>query len=377
MKTVKNLVLLLVVSLPLLSLGQATRIVIAAGTPEDKALQTISAETDAQARLGMLEQFNKDYASNKSAVAYGYWQMLQAYQALGQNDKALEIGEKALALEPANLEILGSLAGVAESVRKFGKVIDYAAQGGKAFNGIATEPKPADVSAQEWAGHVTQDQTAYRPSYEYLEAAAVNAIGNESDPKARLAMIEKFTPAFPDTRFETQVSQLTMASLQTLNDPAKSISFGEKALKSNPENVQTLLLLANAYVDENKNLTKSIEYAQKAVKLSTAKTEPSADEKLTAGMAKSTLGWAYLKQDKAALAAPELKDALSLLSDNQPLLEEALYRAGFAYGKLGRKVEAQDALQKCIAMKGPFEKYAQDLLTKVNATRGAKPAAKK
>jgi tetratricopeptide (TPR) repeat protein len=367
MKTRWIFVAVLVLSLSLFGFGQASRIVIGAGTPEDKALQTISSENDPQKRLAMLEQFNKDFSSNPSAVAYGHWQILQAYQGLSEFDKAIAAGEKAMELAPGNLEILGSLCGVAESAKQYGKMVDYAARGGKAFNGIATQTKPSDMSDHDWANRIEQDQTAYRQSYEYLEAAAVNAIGNESDPKKRLAMVEKFSPAFPNSKFEVQVTQLTMASLQALNDPAKSIDFGEKALKSNPGNVSTLLLLANAYVDENKNLVKAVEYGQKAVKLSAVTPESSPDDKLTAGMAKSTLGWAYLKQDKATLAAPELKDAVGLLSDNAPLLEEAYYRAGFAYAKLGKKTEAQDVLQKCIAMKGPFEKYAQDLITKVNA----------
>lgn len=360
-------IVVLLLSLSVAGMSQATRIVIGAGSEEDKALQTISAETDAQKRLALLEQFNKDFASNKPAVAYGYWQMLQAYQSLSQFDKAMTAGEKAMELAPGNLEILGSLCGVAENLRDYSKMVDYAARGGKAYNGIATQKKPDGMSDQDWASRVESDQSSYRSSYEYLEAAAVNAIGNESDPKKRLALIEKFSPAFPNSRYETEVSQLTMAALQGLNDPAKSIQFGEKALKANPDNVSTLLLLANAYVDENKNLLKAVEYAQKAVKLTAVKDETSPDQKLSAGMAKSTLGWAYLKQDKASLAAPELKDAVALLADNAPLLEEAYYRAGFAYAKLGKKADAQDVLQKCVAMKGPFEKYARDLLNEVNS----------
>jgi tetratricopeptide (TPR) repeat protein len=365
MKARGILIVVFILAFSLLGFGQATRIVIGAGTPQDTDLQTIGAETDAQKRLVLLEQFNKDYASNQTAVAYGYWQMLQAYQGLSQFDKALAAGEKAMELAPGNLEILSSLCGVAESMREYGKMVDYASKGGKAFNGIAAQPKPAEMSDHDWANRIEQDQTSYRQSYEYLEAAAVNAIGSEGDGKKRLAMVEKFSVA--NSKFEVEVSQLTMAALQGLNDPAKSIQFGEKALKSNPENVSTLLLLANAYVDENKNLAKAVEYGQKAVKLSPTTADSSPDQKLTAGMAKSTLGWAYLKQDKAALAAPELKDATGLLSENAPLLEEAYYRAGFAYAKLGRKPEAQDVLQKCLAMKGPFAKYAQDLLTQVNA----------
>jgi tetratricopeptide (TPR) repeat protein len=374
MKITRSFILTLALVLPIVGFAQASRIILGAGSPEDKALQEIGGEADAGKRLALLEQFNKDFASNKNAVAYGYWQMLQAYQSLGNNAKALEVGEKAIELAPGNLEILGSLAGVAQSAGENVKTVDYAARGGTAFNGIAKQPKPADLSPEQWAANIEQEQTSYRQSYEYLEAQAMNAISTENDSKKRLPMIEKFSGAFPNSRFDVQISQLAMAALQTLNDPAKSIEFGERALKTNPNSVPTLLLLANAYVDQNKNLAKSVEYAQKAVKLSPAAADANPDQKLNAGMARSTLGWAYLKQDNAAQAAPELKQAVTLLADNPPLLEEALYRAGFAYGKLGKKTEAQQALQQCIAIKGPFEKYAQDLLTKVNAVGRKAPA---
>src|SRR5690348_4605666 len=85
--------------------AQVERIVIAAGTDEDHDLQTINNEQDAAKRLAMYEDFVKKFSSNPQAVAYGNWQLAQAYQGSGDFQKALDCGDKALAVSPHNLDI--------------------------------------------------------------------------------------------------------------------------------------------------------------------------------------------------------------------------------------------------------------------------------
>ncbi|MGC2195531.1 MAG: hypothetical protein WA628_12710, partial [Terriglobales bacterium] len=71
---------LVVIVLVSLSYAQLDRIVIAAGTPEDQALQDISKETDAQKKIPLYEGFLQKFSSNPAAVAYGNWQISQSYQ---------------------------------------------------------------------------------------------------------------------------------------------------------------------------------------------------------------------------------------------------------------------------------------------------------
>ena len=54
-----------------LSLCQIDNIVIAAGTPEDQALQAITKEPDDQKKLAMYEDFLKQFSSNPAAAASG------------------------------------------------------------------------------------------------------------------------------------------------------------------------------------------------------------------------------------------------------------------------------------------------------------------
>ncbi len=190
-----------------------------------------------------------------------------------------------------------------------------------------------------------------------------------------MADIEKYSAAFPDSKFQDQVSSYAMYTLGPgqLNDQARLFAYGEKTLAANPNSLPALLLLAGSYVDDAKpgSLGKAITYSQKAIAVAKAD-EPDADKsrKLSAGVAHSTLGYAYMKQDKTAAAIPELKAAAGLLKgQDEQQYAIALYRLGFAYAKLNRVSEARDVLTEAVKISGLVQAMSQDLLTKVNAAR--------
>jgi len=353
--------------------AQVEKIVIPAGTPEDQALQAISKEEDAQKKATMYQEFVQKFSSNPAAVAYGNWQLSQYYQGAGDLQKALDYGDKALAGTPHNLDILVSQVGVAQQMKSHAKAMEYAARGGQAYNSIAKQTKPAEMSDQDFASRIEDEKNSSKNSYEFLEAAAYNVIAGENDAKARMAYIERFTPAFPNSRFEEPVTSYAMVSLSELKDTPRLISFGEKILAANPNSLPALVLLANTYVDDPKpaSLGKAIMYSQKAIQVAKADA-PDADRsrKLSAGMAHSTLGYAYIKQDKTAGAIPELKAASSLLKgQDEQRYAVAMYHLGFAYAKLNRVDDARTALTEAAHISGPIQQPSQDLLAKVNAAR--------
>jgi tetratricopeptide (TPR) repeat protein len=373
----RNLLLpaLIVLFSSLVAYAQIDRIVIPAGTPEDQALNAISSEQDVQKKLAMYEDFVQKFSSSPAAVAYGNWQLAQSYQASGDLQKALDYGDKALAASPHNLDILVSQASIAQQMKNNARILDCAAKGGEAYNSVAKQPKPEGMSDQDFAARVEEDKNAAKNSYEFLEAAGFNAIADEKDAKARMGYIERFNAAFPDSKFADQVAQYVMYTLGPgqLNDPARLIAYGEKALAADPNSIPTLLLLANTYVEENKPaaLSKAVTYSQKVIELAKADA-PDADRsrKLSAGVAHSTLGHALINQEKAAAAVPELKSAAELLKgQDEVTYATALYFLGFAYGKLNKTTEAREVLMEAVKIPGPVQKQAQDLLTTVNRAR--------
>jgi tetratricopeptide (TPR) repeat protein len=351
--------------------AQLDKIMIPAGTPEDQALQAISNEPDAQKKTAMYEDFVQKFSSNPAAVAYGNWQISQFYQSSGDVEKGLSYGDKALASAPNNLDILVSQTNLAQQAKSNAKVMDYATRGGQAYNAVAQQPKPADVSDEQWAVNLADAKESNKSSYEFLETAAFNAIADEKDAKTRMSYIERFTPAFPASRFDEQVTQYALFTLGQLNDSARLFSYGDKALAANPNSMPTMLLLANAYVEDSRpaSWAKAITYSQKVIAMAKGDA-PDADKshKLSAGVAHSTLGYAYAKQEKPAAAIPELKAAAALLKgQDDTSYATALYRLGWAYGKTNRIAEARAVLEEAIKIPGPLQAPSQELLNKVNS----------
>lgn len=71
MKVPSVRLLALLVVLTSLAYSQVEKLAIPAGTPEDKDLNLISSEQDAQKKLAMYQDFLAKYASDPMAVAYG------------------------------------------------------------------------------------------------------------------------------------------------------------------------------------------------------------------------------------------------------------------------------------------------------------------
>lgn len=355
--------------------AQVDKLVIPAGTPEDKALTAINAEQDAQKRVAMYQDFLQQFGSNPTAVAYGTWQLSQFYQTSGDLQKAAEYGDKAVAGAPHNLDILLSQVTIAQGLKDNARMFKYAVQGGDVFNLIAKQPKPTDVSDEQFARTIASEKEESQSSYEFFESAAFNAIATESDGKTRMDEIDQFTPVFPKSKFDEQIASYAMLSLSQLKDNKRLNEYAEKALAANPDNVPALLLIANAYVDSSEpgSAAKALTYAQRAIVAAKAD-DPNADKskKISAGVAHSIAGRAYAKQEKTAQSITELKSATSLLKgqDDQQY-GVAAYYLGWNYAKVNRLTEARAALNEAAAVAGPGQQPAKDLLTKVNTARAA------
>jgi tetratricopeptide (TPR) repeat protein len=353
--------------------AQLDHIAIAAGTDEDKALQAITSEQDPQKKLAMYGDFVQKFSANPSAVAYGNWQIAQAYQATGDVQKALDYGDKALVGAPHNLDILVLQASLAQQAKNNSKLIDYAAKGGEVCHSIGKQPKPDGVSDADFAQQVNDDKAAAQSSCDFLETSGFNAIQTDTDPKSRMADIEKFNAAFPDSKFQETVSTYALDALGQLKDSARLVDYAGKILTANPNSMPALLLLANFYGDDSKpgSTAKAITYSQKLIDVAKPDT-PDADKsrKVYAGVGHNTLGFAYLKQEKTLSAIPELKTAAALLKGQEDQqYARALYGLGFAYGKLNKLTEARDVLTEAVRIQSPWQALSQDLLTKVNAAR--------
>lgn len=367
--------LLVIGTLP--SAAQVQSLLIPAGTPEDEAIQSITKEPDDTKRLAMWEQFVSKFTSNPAAVAYGNSQIAQQYLSTGDASKALAYGDKAMAAVPNNLDILMAQTMASQQLKDDAKILHYAVLGGKAISGIKKTPAPAGVEAADWALKLDAQRASYQQQFEFFDGAAYNAVSGEQNAKKRVEYAQQYVAAFPDGRYADQVHQVVITSLLQAGDFATLAKYGDTALAANPNNVATLSLLAYALVEDsnprNPYLDKAMEHARKAIELGKADApETDRSTKLSVGLAHEALGYALMKKpDKTAASIAEFKSASNLLKDDPGSHEVVLFRMGYAYAKLKRYGEARETLNEVIAMKGPFEKQAKDLLGKVNAAGSA------
>ena len=368
MRTLRYFAIIVLVTLPAFS---QSKIAIPAGTPEDKALTEISQQTDAAKRLSMLEDFVKQYASNPAAVAYGNWQLSQQY-VTSDPAKAMDYGDKALAAMPDVLDILQTQADLAQQTKDYSRVVDYATRGAVVIKNIEKQPKPEGMSDDEFKSQVASDKAAAAPTYEYLGAAAYNAMAAEPDAKKRIVEIERFTEAFQGSKLIDNANLLAVATYQELNQMPQLIAFGEKSLAANPKNATMLELLANAFAEDPKgtNLAQADTYSRQAIELLKADTSTTAESRqITEGFAHQILGYTLLRQEKRAAAIVELKTASTMLKSDPAKYSITLYRLGYAYALDKQNANAKQVLTECVSVDGPFKDAARDLLNKVNAAR--------
>lgn len=356
-------------SLSLAARGQVSTITIPAGSPEDVALQQISNESDPAKRVAELNDFVQKFSSNPGAVAYGYWQLAQIASAANQFTESLADGDKALAAQPQNVEILAMQAGTAQQLKAGAKTFDYAERGGQAYNGITSAPKPAGMSDDTWQAQIADDRHTNQPSYEYLQATAFNVIAAEPSPKRQMNYIQRFNSAFPDSKYQDQISEYAILTLQKLDDVPNAIAYGEAVLAQKPDDLPALLMMANTYTQsKDVNLEKGLAYARHAVKVADADA-PDADakRKLSGGLAYADLGFALLKKNDAAAAIPELRHGAVLLKGNAAARAPVLFGLGQAYTKLAQYPEAKQFLNEAAQIPGPAQEPARDLLAKIIA----------
>jgi tetratricopeptide (TPR) repeat protein len=195
------------------------------------------------------------------------------------------------------------------------------------------------------------------------------------------AFLDKSSPQF--SAFMDQSEQRILAfhqaiiqSYQQLNDSAKMMEWGEKALGFKPDDINTLTMLSNVMAERppsnegerTKHMKRAEELANQAIAalpafLSSPEASnipETAKSDLTA-QAHYTLGLIYLHQKRLGSAQQEFLTALKSKS-NDPV---SYYRLGIAYVQDMKNDQAMEALGKSVFLKGVSEAGAREILTQL------------
>jgi hypothetical protein len=344
------------------------RLPVVMNTPEDKLMLAVNGADTPQAQVDALTKFSTDNATSTFMPCVNEY-LTMTYVKLQNFDMAIAAGEKDLAANylDVNLDVnlLKAYVGA-------GKATD------SAFDLINKSPQlihdEAQTSSAANAAETAKDVRAY------VEYAFFQLIPRVPDATKRIAYLDGFVKAFPDTANMNQVNVQYFAAYQMANQPDKMFEYGEKAVTSDPNNVSTLNLVADAYAtSQTPHLDKAAEYAQKALTLASSAQKPEgmtddqfkASNNLELGLAHSTLGYVDMQKGarthRVADAIKELKTASELLAGNPALQARALYFLGYSY-ELEYPANhhlAAEALTQAAALQTPWQAQANDLLEKV------------
>jgi tetratricopeptide (TPR) repeat protein len=339
-----------------------------ADSPDGKLLQQSLQENDPAKKLELMNQYISQFADKQEATEWVLSQMQPAYQKTGNYDKAIEVGEKLLAVDPDDLDAAYGNLKAAEAKKDPAAVLKWSAQTSQIARKVMKSSKPPNGDPDEWkqaVDYATQVDT-------YTEYALYLAALQSTDAATIMQMTETLEQRNPQSQYIPQLMEKYAAAARQAKALPKAVEFGERAFARNQFNGDMLLAMAD-YRMQQQQFDKALTYSTKAVELMTSQPKPEgvpdADwEKRKAsiiGLGNWMSGVTLSSQNKYASADKALRAALPYIKDNDQLMAQALFHLGLVNYKMGQtsksKTQIADAVKfstQSGAIKSPFQAQA-------------------
>jgi tetratricopeptide (TPR) repeat protein len=358
------------------------RVVLQAGSPEDKALQEISAAADPAKKLELLDKFVSEF-EQADVVLLAYEMYVTHYAAEKNYARAFEFGEKLLARDPDNFNGAFALLRAAQEQADLARLFQY----GEAIAGIVARftalAAPEGEDPAVWATRKAATLADAADNVNYAQYTLFSAAYQAKDPLAKAQYLERFIAAFPESQFASVAATVTADAYRQARQPAKMVEFAERVLQRDPSHIGLLVLLADYWTESKEELDKAEQYAAKALGLLAPASAPAnmtpeqwAQQKaLQEGLARSAVGQVHMHKNRDAQAVEAFKAAAPLLKPYNFYYGRTLYHLGFVLGRMKRVAEARPVLQEAVAVDSPYRSLAQESLAKLAAP--AKAARKR
>jgi tetratricopeptide (TPR) repeat protein len=346
-----------------------------AGSPEDKALDEISAATDPAQKFALIDKFMADFGQGDMAVIAN--ELYVSYYSDAKNyAKMAEYSQKILALDANNFNATLHLARAEAELGNTAPLFDA----GEKMNAIIVRYKaqtpPPDSIVDLWKSNHDQALADQHDQIEYVQNLLANVVFRAQSPSDRAAYGEQFASSFPDSPYAASCGALAAGAYQQLQNFPKMIAAGEKALSLDPNNTDALLLLADYYSEKGQELDKADAYAKKAIALLGAAKKPESisDDQwqkqisFQTGLAWSADGQVLINRNNLEGAASAFQKASPLLKGNKLYYARNLYRLGFTYARMKKVPEATAALNEAASFDTPFKALAQQTLQQLSGS---------
>jgi tetratricopeptide (TPR) repeat protein len=345
------------------ALGQHHKLgTVNAETPEGLLLQQIGQAQDESKKLQLMEQFTAQ-APKHEAIGWVYEQMQTAYLKAGQPDKALEIGDKLVAMDPDDLDAAHQNLKAAEAKKDPDLIRKWSNQTSQIAQKVIQSPQPADADEVDaWKKRVD----FARQLDTYTEYSLFSAATQTQDPRKRIELADALTARNPKSQYLPALAELRFNAYRQLGDNANALSSAEKIIETDQSKEDLLIFVADQYMEKKRDPDKVLAYSAKVVELMNTKPKPegvSDDDwakrkKTMSGLAHNMSGKTLFQQKKLAPADKELRAALPLVEGNDQLKAETLFYAGLVNYQMKNLPDALKFNQQCAAIKSPFQAQA-------------------
>ena len=191
------------------------------------------------------------------------------------------------------------------------------------------------------------------------ELGAYQEAINQPDPDQKITLAEKFLLDYPESNLRSHVYSALATAYQQKNDYDKVVENGEKSLALDPDNVMSLVIVAQILpqrlrgsgLETAQKLSRAERYARHGLELVDSLSQPAnvlpeefAKKKtMLSSWLHSALGLVYLQRGAFGNAQEEYKIAVSLASPPDPT---DYFRLGEAYRSERKYDEAIEAFEK-------------------------------
>ncbi len=363
------------------SCGNYTIIV---GSPEDKLMLAVNGASDPNAKVALLEEFAQEH-SDSDYLPCAEQLLTKEYVTLKQYDKAISAGQKAVAAGYMDVPFLDNLLQAYMEIGQPGTApFDIIA---KAAPLIKAEANVVRSTAENEAQFEAEKKSALQQAQNdtaYMVYSFFRFLHGVTDPNQKIKLLDQFAQAYPEPAKEQAGRlnyQYALAYTQA-NQPVKADEYSEKAIASDPNNIEALNLVSYDYALRRRtNQAKAEEYAKRVLTLVPKAEKPDgmSDEAFKAqqdtqeGMAHLTIGYLELEKTGAshrtAGAIKELRQAADLLKANPELQGEAYYFLGYAYEAYypPEHRQAMAALEQAVKIPNSMQGQARELLAKIRS----------
>ncbi len=359
----KRLALVLAMSITAApGLAQRRTVNVTAATEEGRQIIAIADETGDAKKISLIEEFLKQHPQHE-ATAWLSGQLAASCLKTGEYDKAMAAAEKALALDPEDLETAHNGLKAAEASKNAAAIRQWAIQASELARKAAARPKGAEESDEEHKQRV--DYAKQLDAYtEYsLYAAALQM----TDLSARLSLFAALDErAAADSPYLSQAYPHYFLALTQAGDMGRAAALARKAFEANAATEEILAVAGDYHLREGKDMDRVLAYSARLVELAGSRPKPEGvsdsdwakRKRQFLGLGHWLSGAAYSSQNKFEDADKELRVALPLLEGNDEAKAGALFHLGVANYKLGRIVDAVKFTEQCAAIKGPYQAMA-------------------